>query len=53
MKNIKDTLSKPFSSISAWCKSHESFIAVTVTRLVAVVFIIIAFVFLLKSLGLL
>ena len=37
------------SRIEAWAKSHESFIAVKVTRLLAVIFIIVSFLFLIKS----
>lgn len=51
--NIKDIFSRPFSAVADWCKAHEEFIAVKLTRILAIVFIIIAFIFLLKSLGLL
>lgn len=50
---LKEFISKPFSAISEWCKAHERFIAVKLTRILAVGFIIVSFIFLLKSLGLL
>lgn len=50
--NIKEFISKPFTTVSEWCKAHESFIAVKLTRILAVGFIIVSFFFLLKSLGL-
>ena len=37
---LKEFISKPFSAISEWCKAHESFIAVKLTRILAVGFII-------------
>ena len=52
MKRIKDLLSKSADAVSAWCKAHESFIAVKLTRLIAVIFMAVSFYFLLKSLGL-
>lgn len=51
--NIRELISRPFSAIADWCKGHEEFIAVKLTRVLAIVFIIVAFIFLLKSLGLL
>ena len=37
------------SRVEDWAKSHESFIAVKVTRLLALVFIIVSFLFLIRS----
>lgn len=51
--DFKELLSRPFSTIADWCKAHESLFAVKISRIIAVVFIFIAFYFLLKSLGLL
>lgn len=36
---------------AAWAKGHEAFIAVNVTRALAIVFIIVSFIFLMKSIA--
>jgi len=50
--SIREFFSRPFSAIAECCKSHEEFIAVRFTRILALVFLIVSFVFLVKSLGL-
>jgi len=51
--DYKELLSRPFTTIAEWCKTHESLFAVKISRILAVIFIFIAFYFLLKSLGIL
>lgn len=49
--DIKEIISRPFTTIAEWCKAHESLFAVKISRILAVAFIFIAFYFLLKSFG--
>lgn len=49
--NLREFISRPTVAISEWCKAHERFIAVKLTRLLGVAFIAVSFYFLLKSLG--
>ena len=50
---LKEFFERPISSIRSWAAAHERFIAVNLTWTLAVVFIIVSLVFLLKSLGVL
>ena len=49
----RDFFSHPLSSVRAWAQEHERLIAVGLSRVLAVVFIIIAIVKLVQSLGML
>lgn len=51
--DIRDFLSHPLSSARRWLLTHERFIAVDVTWTLAVVFILVSVVYLLKSIGML
>lgn len=42
----------PVSGFIFWCRAHEEFFAVKLSRLLAVLFIIAGFFFLVKSIGL-
>ena len=41
----------PFTKAVEWCKSHEEFFAVKLSRLLAILFILAGFFFLMKSIG--
>jgi len=49
--DVRSFFSNPVGAISDWIRAHEAFIAVHVTRVIAVAAIITSAVFLLKSLG--
>jgi len=51
--DLREFLTHPLSSIKGWATTHERFIAVNLTWTLAIVFIIVSVVFLLKSLGIL
>ncbi len=50
--DIKTFFSNPVGVFTDWIKAHEAFIAVHLSRILAVVFFVVAAFFLLKSLGL-
>ena len=41
----------PLTRVIEWCKAHEEFFAVKFSRLLAVLFILAGFFFLMKSIG--
>jgi len=49
----KRLFTNPVSAVTDWMKTHMEFIAVDLTRIIAVVFMIVSAVFLCKSLGVL
>ena len=51
--DLRELFTHPLSGIRQWVGAHERFFAVNVTWTLAVVFFIVAFIFLLKSLGVL
>lgn len=51
--DLREFLTHPLSGIKGWAATHERFIAVNLTWTLAIVFIIVSVVFLLKSLGIL
>ena len=51
--DLREFLTHPLSSIKGWAATHERFIVVNLTWTLAIVFIIVSVVFLLKSLGIL
>jgi hypothetical protein len=51
--DIRSLLSNPLSSLRQWAREHERLIAVNLSWTLAVVFIIISIVTLLRSLGIL
>ena len=50
--DVRTFFSNPLGALADWIKAHEEFIAVHLSRILAVVFILVAVFFLLKSLGL-
>lgn len=50
---LREFLSRPLSGIKAWIAGHERFIAVNVSWTLALVFVVVSIVSLLKSLGIL
>ena len=48
---LKEFLSHPLSSARQWLLSHERFFAVNVTWTLAVIFLIVSVVFLIRSIG--
>lgn len=51
MRRIIERIDAFLSGIGDWAKGHEAFFAVKMTRLLAVVFIVVSFLFLLKSIS--
>jgi len=51
--DIRNFFRNPVSSVSDWLNAHKELVAVHLTRVLAVVFMGVAAVYLLKSLGLL
>lgn len=51
--DLREFLTHTLSSIKGWAATHERLIAVNLTWTLAIVFIIVSVVFLLKSLGIL